>query len=370
MTHTAIRHAILYYGGFTSRSGGAFTHTTTLSQGLRARGWTVQTVTLDRLPLLLRYIPHLVAAVMNKIYPPLGFYYKGRLISLLYKYFIQRRPGDLLVFEDVYLSWNSEHPSISVLHAVWSDNLQSFRFTAAQVARLKRKEVALINAISHPVVTVSEPYRDFLQQSHFADVGSLNLEVVELGLDIENLPKPRARPIPDNGRSLIYVGALEARKNVAFMLDVFRHIAAIDPAATLTIVGRGPDREGLEKYVTRQGLNVTFLGWLAHDQVLEELTRHDLYIHTALKESFSFALLEAKLAGLTTCALARLEVPAEFIDLGFAELDADDWCSKILAVTKRPDLTNFPEYSIDRMTDRTLALVSDDAGATAVNTIR
>ena len=352
------KHAILFYGGFAFRSGGAFMHTTTLSQGLRARGWTVTTITLDNLPWPLRYVPHVVAALVNKVAAPLGFYYKGILTGALYKFFIKRRSTDLLVFEDIYLGWNSSNPTVSVLHAVWSDNLQSYAVAEDEIAKLKRKEVEAINSRSHPVITVSQRYKEFLENAHFRDSGTISLDVVELGLDVDAI-RAREKPLPPkHARSLIYCGALEARKNVYFMLDVFKHIAAADPLATLTIVGDGPDQEGLKQYAAEHRLNVAFLGRLTHDQVLDELTRHNIYIHTALKESFSFALLEAKLCGLTTCALASLEVPDEFVDLGFSGFDPADWSAQILAIDGKPDMRGFPDYSIARMTDHTLALVS------------
>ena len=49
------------------------------------------------------------------------------------------------------------------------------------------------------------------------------------------------------------------------------------------------------------------LGRLDHDSVIEEASSAALiYLHTSVKESFSFALLEAKLAGLSTCAYQGL----------------------------------------------------------------
>ncbi|MBC3941301.1 glycosyltransferase family 4 protein [Sphingomonas albertensis] len=352
------KSAILFYGGFASQAGGAFMHTTTFSAGLRARGWSVTTITLECLPLLVRYLPHIVEKLINVLFPPLGFYYKGRVTKLLYKHFIERKPNDLLVFEDIYLAWNSKNPSVSILHAVWSDNLQAYNLTDHKIDRLKRKEVAAIKNISHEVITVSSRYKNFIEKVHLHNMGIRDLKVVELGLDV-NIESLRAAQIEMNGiRSLIYCGSLEARKNVYFMFEVFARILAADPMAALTIVGDGPDREGLKRYSAEHNLNVTFLGRLSHEQVLKELPKHNIYIHTALKESFSFALLEAKLAGLTTCALANLEVPEEFIDLGFETFDPADWSSQILSVEARPDMRDFPDYSIKRMTDHTLSLVS------------
>ena len=333
-------------------------HARNLSAELESREWSVTIITLESLPLIARYLPHLTGALVNMVAPPLGFYYKGLITRVLYKYLLRYRSSDLLIFEDIYIGWKSHIPSISVLHAVWSDNLQSYDFTEKQIDTLRYKEVTLINSLSHPVITVSKPYKRFLEQVHFRNVELIDLQVVELGLDETAIRARQKEPSDWTNRSLVYCGSLEARKNVYFMLDVFRHVLGEDPTASLTIVGDGPDREGLEKYATQHILNVTFLGRLPHEQVLNELAKHNIYIHTALKESFSFALLEAKLAGLTTCALASLEVPEEFVDLRFDEFDAAAWCSRILGVHAKPDLTDFPDYSIKRMTDHTLSLVS------------
>ena len=358
MTEILKKRAILFYGGFASRSGGAFMHTTTLSEGLRNRGWSVDTITLDCLPWVFRYLPHIVTIIGNWIYPPLGFYYKGLLTRELYKLFIERDKSDLLVFEDIYLGWNSDNPSISVLHAVWSDNLQSYDFDSVKISRLKAKEVKLINRLDHHVITVSDPYKRFLEDIHFRGFENIDLDVVELGVNTDGFTPRGHKDDFDHNRSLIYCGALEARKNIYFMLDVFSRIAAVDPLATLTIVGDGPDRDGLEKYAAQCKISVDFLGRLPHEKVLLELVKHDIYIHTASKESFSFALLEAKLSGLTTCALSSLEVPQEFIDVGLENFDVEEWSAKILAIDARPDLKDFPDYSIDRLTEHTLSLVS------------
>lgn len=332
-------------------------HTKTLSEGLRTRGWSVETITLDRLPILFRYLPHILTLLINFILPPLGFYYKGIVTKLLYRLFISTDGCDLLVFEDIYLAWNSPNSSIAILHAVWSDNLQSYSFKEGHVARLKIKEVELINALNYPVVTVSQPYKKFLENNHFLGCGNINIGVVELGVNTNDFSRPNYCNDTGHRRSLVYCGALEARKNVKFMLQVFDRIAAVDPLATLTIIGDGPDRDDLKKYAAQRKIAVNFLGRLPHEIVSSELVKHNIYIHTASKESFSFALLEAKLSGLTTCALGTLEVPKEFIDVGLDNFDVDEWCSKILAINARPDLKDFPDYSIDRLTEHTLALV-------------
>lgn len=345
--------ALVFYGGFRWRGGGAYMHAVAIEKELAAMGWHVRLVCLDSLPLPVRYLPHLVEKAVNLLAMPLGFYYKGRVTRFLYRQFIRER-ADFYLFEDIYLAWNVAAPAVTVLHAVWSDNLQAFAVTDTQVQRLIRKEAATIAGIAHPIATVSQRYRDYLEKAHFAKTPlAKRMEVIELGLDTNRFP---GVPRPPKGRSLVYCGALEPRKNVSFMLEVFERVAAADPNASLTIIGNGPDGARLESQAAALGLNVDFKGRLTHEQVISELQRHAIYLHTSTKESFSFSLLEAKLCGLRTCALAHLEVPEVFIDEGFASFDADEWAARILAIDTPPDLSAFPDFSARRMARRTLQL--------------
>lgn len=328
-------------------------HALSLEKELTCIGWQVSIVCLDTLPLFVRYLPHIAAKVINVVAKPLGYFYKDRITRYLYRFFI-RECADLYVFEDIYLSWNLELPAITLLHAVWSDNLQAFDLTKKQITRLIKKESNVISMIDHPIATVSNRYRDYLCKTHFAlSPLSKIIEVIELGLDTKDFP---VVPQPKNGRALIYCGSLEARKNVSFMLDVFELVAAVDPEAGLTIIGDGPERIFLEKIATLRRLAVTFKGRQPHGVVISELQRHSIYLHTSLKESFSFALLEAKLCGLTTCALATLEVPESFIDLGFESFDAQEWAREILKIDLKASPNTLPDFSARRMAKRTLLL--------------
>jgi glycosyltransferase involved in cell wall biosynthesis len=332
-------------------------HAVAIEKELTIMGWQVRLVSLDSLPFLVRYLPHLVEKAINLLAMPLGFHYKGQVTRFLYRQFIRER-ADFYLFEDIYLTWNVTASAVTVLHAVWSDNLQAFGVTNAKVQRLVRKEAATIAEIAHPIATVSQRYRDYLETRHFAQSPLVRrLEVIELGLDTSRFP---AVPCPPGGRSLVYSGALEPRKNVTFLLEVFERILAADQNASLTIIGDGPDARRIQNQAAARGLNVNFKGRLTHEQVISELQRHAFYLQTSVKESFSFSLLEAKLCGLRTCALVHLEVPEVFIDEGFTSFDADEWAARILAIDTPPNISTLPDFSVERMTARTLQLAGWD----------
>ena len=347
------RVAVIYYGGF-SRFGGVFSHVTALGNGLTAMGWTVVIVTLDRLPIWCRYVPHLVEVIINVFNRPLGYYYKGNVTRWLYQLFFDG-PADLRIFEDIYISWNSTFPSVTILHAVWSDNLHSCPVNMQQERKLKVLEAQAIENIDHPIATVSVPYWKYIVDVHFERHLAKIIDVVELGISQSGCEIGGCRR--RIGKSIIFVGALEARKNVLFLLRVYAKLVAVDPDFKLTIVGDGPERDTLVRFVEDQGVNVTFLGALNHSEVLFELRQHQIYLHTSVKESFSYSLLEARLMGLMTCAYAELQVPSEFIDIKIAKFEVDEWCNGIWNIDWEVEGTFVAEnYTVEKMTAATLRL--------------
>ena len=333
-----MKQAIIYYGGFI-RFGGVYSHVKTIKSELELAGWMVDSITLDRLPIYFRYLPHLVEKLVNFFDHPMGYFFKGLITRGLYKIYFNRT-AELIIFEDIYISWNSNIPSITMLHAVWSDNLQSKQVSSKQMDRLKAREACLIESISHTVATVSTPYLDYLQRSHFQHLLSKKIDVIELGVDQSKFKLATDR----NKKSIIYVGALEARKNCMHLLKVFDAICKTTPDYILTLVGDGPQKGQLVDYAETNNLKVRFLGALSHDAVIAELPQHGIYLHTSIKESFSYALLEAKLSGLQTCAYCKLQVPAEFIDVPVNSFEVSEWRNAILkmdAVPKSFDANNF-----------------------------
>ena len=344
---------IIFYGGFKFVVGGVNSHANLLKSGMQLIGHEVTLITLDDLPGLLKYLPHVIEKFTNLIFFPLGYIYKGIATKFLFKLIFRNRDSDYIIFEDVYLSWNSSTPSISIMHAVWSDNLQAFQATSKQISKLKEKEIDMIHNINHPVVTVSDPYLDFLTNVHFS--GALTKKILSVPLGIDQSAFKEAST-PKSLHTIVYTGALEARKNTLFLLELFKMLHARNPHYSLTIIGDGPDRKKVEQFINKFKLPVKLMGRIPHEQVIEELISHELYIHTSTKESFSYALLEAKLAGLKTFAYAGLQVPAEFIDIKIDNFEIKDWIDAIIYNQCAPTEINKNQYTVNRMVQDTLGI--------------
>ena len=116
------------------------------------------------------------------------------------------------------------------------------------------------------------------------------------------------------------------------MLRVFNKLHKYDNKYSLTIIGSGPDESKLREIAGNYGLPVKFLGNKTTKEIFNELSKHEIYIHTSVKESFSLSLLEAKIAGLRTIAYKYLEVPKEFIDYGVDDFKEYKWFKKIISI--------------------------------------
>jgi glycosyltransferase involved in cell wall biosynthesis len=105
--------------------------------------------------------------------------------------------------------------------------------------------------------------------------------------------------------AIVYVGGLHARKGVDDIIEAFRRVAEEFPAATLQIVGDGPDREALEAQARATGLadRIVFHGGLSDPQRV--LRNCDIFAMASRVEPFGLVNVEARVAG---CAVVATDV--------------------------------------------------------------
>lgn len=104
--------------------------------------------------------------------------------------------------------------------------------------------------------------------------------------------------------NILFIGRLEKRKGVKYLLQAFKMLQADSNDCHLIIAGDGPDREKLEAYVAEQQIhNVVFEGFVTEKRKQELLADSAVFCSPALYgESFGIVLLEAMAAGLPVVA--------------------------------------------------------------------
>lgn len=130
------------------------------------------------------------------------------------------------------------------------------------------------------------------------------IAIVPNGIDLEAYYQPAKRPNPTGLKTILYIGRLERRKGVKYLLQAYELLFKADPNVRLIIAGDGPDREKLELLAEDLHLkNVEFIGYISDEQKHELLATADLFCSPAIfGESFGIVLLEAMATGLVTVA--------------------------------------------------------------------
>lgn len=131
------------------------------------------------------------------------------------------------------------------------------------------------------------------------------ITIIPNGIDLQKYRDVRKTAKKHKGpRTILYIGRLEGRKGVKYLLQAYQLLSQETDNIQLIIAGDGPDREKLELLAEDLKLeNVTFLGYISQELKLDLLSKADIYCSPAtFGESFGIVLLEAMATGAVTVA--------------------------------------------------------------------
>jgi len=134
------------------------------------------------------------------------------------------------------------------------------------------------------------------------------ITIIPNGIDLSRFVRSKTKMTKlkdeDAEKTILYIGRLERRKGVKYLLQAYAELVKTQQDVRLLLAGDGPDREKLELMVQTLELpNVTFLGFVSDELKMELLATSDLFCAPAIYgESFGIVLLEAMASGLVTVA--------------------------------------------------------------------
>jgi phosphatidylinositol alpha-mannosyltransferase len=146
-------------------------------------------------------------------------------------------------------------------------------------------------------IAVSKPAVEFAH-GHFP--GYYN--IIPNGVDLDHF-SPDVAPIEefdDDKLNILFVGRLESRKGVKYLLEAFVRVKQEVPDSRLIIVGPGTRlRRKYEKKVAKSGLkDVVFVGFASYEDLPRYYKTADIFCAPATgSESFGIILLEAMAVG-------------------------------------------------------------------------
>jgi len=189
--------------------------------------------------------------------------------------------------------WHSHAVNVGTFHA-YREKLRAYQYSKPLLRRFFNRIDGL--------VAVSPAARDYVNQYFPA-----HYTVIPNGIDVARFASPDVEPLPqyqDGRQNILFVGRMEKRKGLKYLLRAFPIVKEACPQARLIVVGEGRLREGFQQAIAESGLpDVVFTGFVS----AEELPRYHRTAHVFCApatgfESFGIVLLEAMAAGLPVVA--------------------------------------------------------------------
>lgn len=185
--------------------------------------------------------------------------------------------------------------NVATFHAKLPETLMS-RAVARAIQPYAKSVLKYIDELT----AVSDAAADYLR--HLTE---RPIDIIPNAIDLKIYKAPRVRDEESSVKTIFYIGRLESRKGVKYLIKAFAELHKTKPDVRLVIGGDGPDRRKLEQLTAELGLqeNVKFLGYMSSKDKVHRLRTADLFCAPALYgESFGIVLLEAMGSGLVTVA--------------------------------------------------------------------
>jgi glycogen(starch) synthase len=211
-----------------------------------------------------------------------------------------------LAYGAAYRSQKVGIPTVVTVHCLWS--YASPAFAALDRAFHWGEWRAVLSAVSGvaaaPLRRIVGPGRDVIVLPNGIDHAAWEIDRPE-----------RTDPTVQ----IVSVMRLAPRKRPLQLLKAIRRLRREVPGVPfrLVVVGDGPERGSLERYVAANALDdvVQLVGRRTRDEIRELFGRSDVFVAPANLESFGIAALEARCAGLPVVAKAGTGV-VEFVEHG------------------------------------------------------
>lgn len=217
---------------------------------------------------------------------------------------------DKLLYQEKFDILHFHEPWVPILSMQILSRSDAIHFATFHAAMSERRTSRTVEKVITPYTKSIFKYIDVLtavSPTATNYVGSLTkrkLEIVSNGIDLKKYNKTNNHDLDPKLKKILYIGRLEKRKGLKYLLDAFKLLSDKDKTYKLIIAGDGPDREKLEFYTKKEQIrNVKFLGYIDEKTKLKLLGESDIFCSPALYgESFGIVLLEAMATGCVVVA--------------------------------------------------------------------
>ena len=138
------------------------------------------------------------------------------------------------------------------------------------------------------IICVSEDTQKILSKYYHVKPNSLHY----IPNGIEQKQPDITNTIENKQKNILYVGRIDKRKGLDFLLHAMVSIKNIDQDVTLHIVGTGRDKDELVKFSERFGLPVIFYDHISDQELQRIYTAIAIQIVPSIFEGFGISILE------------------------------------------------------------------------------
>ncbi|MCC9169188.1 glycosyltransferase family 4 protein [Pontibacter harenae] len=304
---------------------GVSVHYKNLAEKLRLQGHHVDVLTIEDAPRTLHYafaVYLRFLGLFGKV--PRQIAWESNLFMRLYLTMLlkKNRHYDIINAQDIVagaaakMAWKNKVPVLVTCHfnddpateMIRRENLSGV--VAKSITKWFRflfSKVNYLNGVSE--YSIQKPRHLFPENAL--------VEIVYNGIDFKKVREEKEDIAFKNRyrdkKIVINAGYLEKRKNQVFIVEVAKTLKSSRPDILFVLLGDGQDRPLLEAKIAEYGLEEQVL-LLGHQQnIIPYLKCADLYLHTALNESFGLVIAEAIAAGIPARAFAVGGVPEVLI---------------------------------------------------------
>lgn len=289
-----------------ARPGGVLDHITRLQRELRARGHYVKIITPlprdydDEVPE--RFIT-LGTSMNTTAFAGTAWQMSFTVDNEAIDEVFEHEAFDVLHYHEPWIPmWSrqllarSKAPTVGTMHGRFYDTV-----TAKTV-------MPFVNTYIKPIIK----YIDILTAvseapvEYFESVSHRPVIIVPNGIDLgkfQNHKSPTQSKKSDK-KTIFYVGRLENRKGVKYLLQAYNELAKRRDDVQLVIAGSGVDEKKLKNYAqSLEAPRVNFVGYVSEEEKIRLFHEADLFCSPAhYGESFGIVLLEAMASGLPLVA--------------------------------------------------------------------
>lgn len=329
-----------------SRPGGVKTHVLSLSEQFKNKGHDVKIIAPrhsedeeygSNIILIGKSIPF----PGNSSIADISFSYEQGDKSI--KNILEKEKFDIIHFHEPLVPFLSQQilnlstsVNIATFHAYIEKN-KAFEILKPAVENLKKIFLPKI----HRAIAVSELAKKYYEKDFKKEI-----TIIPNGIDTKKFT-PNNKPLINNKKTnILFLGRLEERKGILYLLKAWKEINKNFPKTQLIIAGEGPLNKKVDQIISNNRLKaITKIGYIEGDNLARLYNSAEIFCSPATHaESFGIVLLEAMSCGIPIVAYANKGYSLVLKEISQYSLaknkNVKDLTNKIIAQITNKDLRN------------------------------